>query len=102
VWGPILWKITVRKVAPAEVGGFTGTSAMSAWLRLSQATQAAGCAVLLAASMAAAQDSPRDPVEQFFRGKTINIYVGSPVGGGYDGYARLLGRHFGDRLSGQP
>ena len=37
----------------------------------------------------------QDTVEQFFRGKTINIYVGSSAGGGYDTYARLVARHFG-------
>jgi tripartite-type tricarboxylate transporter receptor subunit TctC len=58
----------------------------------------AGCALLLAASAVSGQDA----VEQFYRGKTINIYVGSAVGGGYDGYARLLARHFGKYIPGNP
>jgi tripartite-type tricarboxylate transporter receptor subunit TctC len=41
--------------------------------------------VLYAAAPVRAQDS----VEQFFRGKTVNIVVGSAVGGGFDGYARM-------------
>ena len=49
-------------------------------------------------SGAGAQDS----VEQFYRGKTINIVVGSAVGGGFDGYARMLGRHFGKYIPGNP
>jgi tripartite-type tricarboxylate transporter receptor subunit TctC len=32
----------------------------------------------------------------------INIYVGSSAGGGYDTYARLLARHFGRHIPGQP
>src|SRR5687767_381298 len=44
----------------------------------------------------------QDTVEQFFRGKSINIYVGSSAGGGYDTYARLLARHFSKHIPGQP
>jgi tripartite-type tricarboxylate transporter receptor subunit TctC len=44
----------------------------------------------------------QDAVEQFFRGKTINIYVGSSAGGGYDTYGRLVARHLGKRIPGQP
>jgi tripartite-type tricarboxylate transporter receptor subunit TctC len=59
----------------------------------------------IVAALAAVSTSPaqsQDAVEQFFRGKTINIYVGSSAGGGYDTYARLLARHFGKRIPGQP
>ncbi len=44
----------------------------------------------------------QDSAEQFFRGKTINIYVGSSAGGGYDTYGRLVARHFGKHIPGQP
>jgi tripartite-type tricarboxylate transporter receptor subunit TctC len=37
-----------------------------------------------------------------FAGKPISITVGSPVGGGYDAYARLAGRHLGKFLPGNP
>src|SRR5262245_20629266 len=39
---------------------------------------------------------------QDFRGKDINLYVGSGAGGPYDAYARLLGRHLGKHLPGNP
>jgi tripartite-type tricarboxylate transporter receptor subunit TctC len=56
-------------------------------------------AVALAFSgSAAAQDS----VAEFYRGKTVRITVGSAVGGGFDGYARLVGRHFGKHVPGNP
>ena len=55
-------------------------------------------AILLAASAASAQDS----VEAFYRGKTVTITVGSAVGGGYDTYARLVARHLGRHIPGNP
>jgi len=46
---------------------------------------------------ARAQDSP-----DFYKGKTISLYVGSTTGGVYDVYARLLARHMGRHISGNP
>jgi tripartite-type tricarboxylate transporter receptor subunit TctC len=48
--------------------------------------------------------SPAYPqsVEEFYRGKTITIQVGFTAGGGYDLYARLLGRHMGRHIPGNP
>jgi tripartite-type tricarboxylate transporter receptor subunit TctC len=37
-----------------------------------------------------------------FKGKTVTVYVAAPVGGGYDLYGRLLARHLGRHLPGQP
>src|SRR5690242_11056003 len=54
-------------------------------------------AVLLISPQANAQ-SPAD----FYRGKTITIFVGFGAGGGYDQYSRLLARHFGDYIPGKP
>ena len=59
----------------------------------------AGACVLTAASLAAAQD---ESVEQFYKGKQVQIVVGSSAGGGYDTYARLLARHLGDHIPGNP
>src|SRR5215813_3684914 len=39
---------------------------------------------------------------QDLRGKDINLYVGSGAGGPYDAYARLVGRHLGRHLPGNP
>ena len=50
------------------------------------------------ATTAFAQDS----VEQFYRGKSINIIIGSGPGGGYDAYARALSRHMGKYIPGNP
>ncbi len=37
-----------------------------------------------------------------FEGKTLRIVVGFGPGGGYDSYARLLGRHIGAHIPGKP
>jgi len=57
-----------------------------------------GALVALWATHAQAQD----PVAQFFRGKQISLIVGSSAGGGYDTYARLLARHLGKHIPGNP
>ena len=43
-----------------------------------------------------------DPVEDFYRGKAINLYIGTTPGGGYDVYARLVARHMGAHIPGKP
>src|SRR5689334_7776704 len=35
-------------------------------------------------------------------GKTIELVVGAPPGGGYDIYARAVGRHLGRHIPGEP
>jgi tripartite-type tricarboxylate transporter receptor subunit TctC len=44
----------------------------------------------------------QDSVAQFYKGKQINLYVGSSAGGGYDTYARLLARRFAAAIPGNP
>src|SRR3954453_24136841 len=51
---------------------------------------------LLAASVSSAQ------AEEYFKGKTIRLVVGTPPGGGYDTYGRLVARHLHDYLPGHP
>lgn len=41
-------------------------------------------------------------VEEFYKGRRIDLVVGSSAGGGYDEYARLLARHMGKHLPGAP
>src|SRR4051794_21114417 len=51
----------------------------------------------------AAGDRPRpEDLTAFYKGKSINLYIGAAVGGGYDAYARLLGRHIGKYIPGNP
>src|ERR1700693_244968 len=46
--------------------------------------------------------APADDVADFYRGKRINLVVGYGPGGGYDLYARMLGRFLGDHIPGKP
>jgi tripartite-type tricarboxylate transporter receptor subunit TctC len=43
-----------------------------------------------------------DSVADFYRGKTVEVYVGYSTGGGYDIYARTLARHMGRFIPGNP
>jgi tripartite-type tricarboxylate transporter receptor subunit TctC len=43
-----------------------------------------------------------DEVTDFYRGKTINVYIGVNVGGGYDFEARLLARFMKAHIPGNP
>ncbi len=52
--------------------------------------------VFLAATTSAAS------AEDFFKGKTIRFVVGFSAGGGFDTYTRLIARHFGKHVPGNP
>ena len=41
-------------------------------------------------------------VAEFYRGKTVNVYIGVGVGGEYDIQARLVARHLGKHIPGNP
>ena len=41
-------------------------------------------------------------VEDFYRSRSVTILVGFTAGGGYDVYARTLGRHLGRHIPGNP
>jgi tripartite-type tricarboxylate transporter receptor subunit TctC len=61
------------------------------------ATAVAAAAIGLGASGAHAQ-SPAD----FYKGKTVEVYVGYSAGGGYDVYGRMLARYMGKHIPGNP
>jgi tripartite-type tricarboxylate transporter receptor subunit TctC len=46
--------------------------------------------------------SSAQPTEPTFSGKTINLTIGYPPGTGNDIYARLIARHLGLKIPGQP
>src|SRR5258708_6650409 len=43
-----------------------------------------------------------DPIADFYRGRTINLFVSFPPGGGYDIYARILVPYFTRHIPGNP
>ncbi len=66
--------------------------------RLKLAAFAAAAAILAGAGAAHAADSVAD----FYKGKTVRLLIGYSVGGGYDQYARILARHMGKYIPGNP
>ncbi len=62
------------------------------WISLT--TVLAFAIVVCVASTAAA--------EEFYKGKTIRFIVGYSPGGGFDTYTRLIARHFGRHIPGNP
>jgi tripartite-type tricarboxylate transporter receptor subunit TctC len=43
-----------------------------------------------------------DPVADFYHGKQVRMIIGMPAGSGYDVHARLLARHLGRHIPGEP
>lgn len=58
------------------------------------------CASVLAAGTVVA--GGHGSVADFYKGKTVELYIGYDPGGGYDTYARLLARHIGKHIPGNP
>ena len=52
--------------------------------------------------MAVGSPAQAQSVEEFYKGKTINMVIGYSPGGGYDVYARLVARFMGDHIPGKP
>ena len=71
----------------------------SAWLHRFGLVAATCATALCGAGQASADDAA---VAAFYKGKTITILVGSSAGGGYDTYARLISRHMGKHMLGNP
>ena len=58
--------------------------------------------IFVALMCAVPRASLADDVEDFYRGRTLNIVVGHEVGTGFDVYSRALARHFGRFIPGKP
>jgi tripartite-type tricarboxylate transporter receptor subunit TctC len=39
---------------------------------------------------------------EFYAGKTVDLYIGYSIGGGYDVYGRMLAKHLGKHIPGNP
>ena len=55
-----------------------------------------------ATALAAGLIAGTAPAADFYAGKTIEFVIGSDVGGGYDTYARVIGRHLNRFIPGNP
>ena len=69
----------------------------SVWTRAMRRVACAAVASGIAVSTAVAQT----PAE-FYRDRSIDLYIWTSVGGAYDTYSRLLARHLGRHIAGNP
>ena len=60
------------------------------------------CVSLLLASLVLGSQAGADTVADFYKGRTITLIVGYGPGGGYDLFARLMARHLGRYIPGNP
>ena len=58
----------------------------------------AALVMLMSLTSGGGAQSPAD----FYKGKNLELYIGYSVGGGYDIYARMLARHMGKHIPGNP
>jgi tripartite-type tricarboxylate transporter receptor subunit TctC len=65
-------------------------------MKLSSSLRFVLCAALMLASL------PAWPQSKFFAGKEISMFMGATAGDGYDLYARLVARHLGTHIAGNP
>ena len=59
-------------------------------------------AVLTLWPLVAGGQANAQPVADFYRGKTVAMLIGYTSGGGYDLYARVLSKHLGRHIPGNP
>lgn len=58
----------------------------------------AAVAIVIAAMVPALAD----PVEDFYKGRTVTVLIGAPPGGSYDVTGRVVAKHMGKYLPGKP
>jgi tripartite-type tricarboxylate transporter receptor subunit TctC len=59
-------------------------------------------ALILLLALAPGRARAEDAIADFYRGKTLSIIVSTAAGSGYDFGARVLGRHLGRHIPGNP
>ena len=58
--------------------------------------------VVAMAALSAAMPACAQDVASFYKGKTIQLVIASSAGGGFDTYGRLVSRHLGNHIPGNP
>lgn len=61
-----------------------------------------GSYVVLTIALALASPALAQTPADFYRGKTVTLYIGNAAGGTYDLYARTIAKHLGAHLPGNP
>jgi tripartite-type tricarboxylate transporter receptor subunit TctC len=85
---------TQRKTVRLADDGGTMSGVLERWRGL------LGAVLLLAGGVIGSAQA--DPVADFYRGKIVTVLVGVGVGGEYDIHTRLLARHLGRHIPGNP
>src|ERR1700752_4328218 len=57
---------------------------------------------LIASATPVAQEARGNAVVDFYKGRQVSLIVGYSAGGGYDVYGRLIARHLGRHIPGNP
>ncbi len=60
------------------------------------------CAAAFAGALLLMQPAQAQTPAEFYKGKNIDLIIGFTQGGGYDVYARVVGRHMEKHIPGQP
>jgi tripartite-type tricarboxylate transporter receptor subunit TctC len=76
-----------------HVGSFSAVAISLTFSRMFKFVIGLGFALIVTVPTAA---------QDFYKGKTIVLIVGTSAGGGFDTYSRMLARHFGKYLPGNP
>src|SRR6185295_5251989 len=95
--GPIV-RLPAGARRRAQTGTWTRTTREATPMRRSFKSATLAALLALPAPAALAQDAIAD----FYRGKSIRFVIGAISGGGNDTYARLVGRHLGKHIPGNP
>lgn len=74
---------------------------MGTFMRLPNATTCLACATAVAVGLTSGPALAQAP-QPFFQGKTIDLIISTEAGIGFDTTARLIGRHIGKHLPGNP
>src|SRR5262249_59562162 len=60
------------------------------------------CLLPVALAIAPASGSLAQSPAEFYKGKSVDLYIAYSAGGGYDLYARMVARHLSRHIPGNP
>ena len=60
------------------------------------------CLMCLSTLLCLQNEGSAQPADQFYAGRTLDLVVGFPPGGGYDLFARPVASHLGKHVPGKP
>src|SRR5262249_30147996 len=98
---PVVHRTTLSQCARAAKMRGWGSWPSGKEQAMSFAELARGAAMAVVVTLTASTASAQT-VAEFYRGKSIDLYINVSVGGGYDLYARMVARHLGKHIPGNP